>query len=75
MWLFFWSAVVCVTIGFFQNEFVDQVFDHQEKAEDPEYIHDDVVSVLQTVTKQRPPEEDDVLHVVEEEDPDAVDLF
>jgi len=70
----FWSTRIIGTITFLQNKFVDKIFDHQNQAPYPEDIDNDIVFVLQPETKQRPPDENDVLHIVEEENACAVDL-
>ena len=68
-------ARIIRTVTFFQNELVDNIFDHQYQTPYPEDIDNDIVFVLQPETQQRPSDEDDVLHVVEKEDTCAVNLF
>ena len=74
VWLFFGRTGRTVTIAFLQDKLIDKVLDHQYQTKDPQDIHDNIVFVLKTITKQRPSQEDDVLHIVEKEDPDTVDL-
>jgi siroheme synthase (precorrin-2 oxidase/ferrochelatase) len=69
------TASAVVAIRFFQDKFVNKIFDHKYETEDPQDIHNDIVFVFKAITQKRPSEEDDVLHVVEKENAYTVYLF
>ncbi len=66
--------IIIVTV-FFEKKGRDNIFDHQHQAVDPQHIDNDIVFVVHSEAKQRPSDEDDVLHIVEKEDARAVELF
>jgi len=69
------SYFTIVTTVLFKQKDRDNILDHQQQAVDPQHIDDDIVFVVQSKAKQRPSDEDDVLHIVEKEDARAVELF
>ena len=69
------GTLFAITVTFLQHEFVNDIFDHEKQAIYPEDINDNIVFVIKPETKQRPPDKDDVLHVVKEKDPCTVELF
>ena len=70
------TAAVCrITIAFFQYKFIHDVLDHQKQTVDPENIHNEIIFVIKSETEHRPSKKDEILHIVEKEDPYAVNLL
>jgi len=60
---------------FFQHECIDNILDHQNQTVNPKNINDNIIFILKSKAKQWPSDKDDVLHIVEEEDPRTVEFL
>lgn len=72
---FFGRTGGTITVAFLQNKLIDKVFDHKKQTKNPKDIHDDIVFIFKTISKKRPSEENNVLHIVEKKYTYTIDLF
>jgi len=64
-----------ITVAFFEYKLINDIFDKEYQAVDPQNIHDNIVFVVQAETKQRPPYQYEIFHIIEKEDTYPINLF
>ena len=64
-----------ITITLFQYKPDNDIFGHQCQTVNPQKVHNKVGFILQTIQEYRPPDENNILYIIEEENSRSIKLF